>query len=182
MIFFTYRSLLNNRRFISFLKYRKCRRKKSGKVLNLLRKKFKSTLFKDLRKKLSYSLYFIDPRKKIKFIPRSFFFRYRISFKPFSSNLLFLYFAEENMVSVLLDQVRHLRVGDTVYFEISKHLNLCDVSFFDDFFLDVYYGVLSSLARNGVSSVCGVKQTIYNVGIKHYFTALSPNIIALERV
>lgn len=182
MILHTYRELLNNRRFISFIKYRKYIKRKPRKVVRLLKKKFKNILFKDLKKKIFFSMLFRNPTKKIRHIPRSFFFKYRLSFEKFSSNALYLYFSSPSLSFCEYDQFAHFRQGDRVFMQVSRHLNLADISFFDDFFDDFYFGHLVRVNKSGTTSSFKLKQYAYDVSIEHSFYANSPNIIMLERV
>jgi ribosomal protein L19 len=176
------RSLLSNRRFISFIKYRKYIKRKPRKVVRLLKKKFKNVLFKDVKKKIFFSLLFRNPTKKINHVPRSYFFKYRVPFNAFANNVLYLYFSVPDMSFCHYDQFSNFRLGDRIFMHVSRHLNLGDISFFDDFFDDFYFGVLVRLNKNETSPSLTLQQYAYDVSVKHKFYAHAPNIILLERV
>lgn len=182
MILFSFRVLLNNRRFLSFVKYRKYIKRKPRKVIRLFKKKFKNILFKDLKKKIFFTLLFRHPTKKINHIPRSYFFKYRVSFKSFASNFLYLYFSSPDMSFCQYDQFNYFRLRDRIFMQVSRHLNLGDISFFDDFFDDFYFGVLVRLNKSEISPSLTIQQFAYDVAIRHTFYAHSPNMILLERV
>lgn len=178
----SYRSLLGKRRFLSYIKYRKCIKRKPRRIINLFKKKFKSILFKDVSKRVFSSFLFRSPTKKIIHKPRSYFFKYRMAFNKFYSNILYLYFSVPSFSNSVFEQIKNMRTGDRIYLQVSRHLSLRDVSFFDDFYDDFYFGNLVGLRINGSSSSFSLRQQIYDVSVKHDFNVFSPNIIMLERV
>jgi ribosomal protein L19 len=182
MIFHVQRKLLNKRRFISFVKYRKCKRRRFARIIRIVKNKFRLGVFKDFKKKLYNTLFYRNPRKRIRIVPRIFFFKNRISFKSICSQHFNLYFSDTGFPTFLKEQIRNIRLGDRICIQVSRHMNLSDLSFFDDFFSDLYCGILINLKRNGTSSVAGIRQNYHNVNIFHYFSLYSPNVILLERV
>lgn len=177
MIANTYRCLLNKRRFISYLKYRKYIARMPYRVVTMLKRKLKSVPVKELKNKMFSTFLFRNPTKKLNYIPRSYFIKYRIPFNYYHSGALYVYFAVPSFSRAVLSKIKDLRRGDRVYMEVSRHINLASVSLFDDFFHVSYSGQVSRVNNKSLSFLQGVN----DVMIKHDFYSNSPNIIHMER-